>query len=852
MPLSACLLFMACLVWAAEPAVAQTSGTGAPSTPSITPALPFPATVPNSSPSQDTGGVNTVITQPGNANANPNGSPNGNFYQNSNMPQRLSDRPTDRDSVTSLRLQDPQTEFQQLVTSTTGRPIPIFGASLFQGVPSTFAPVENIPVTPDYVIGPGDELRLQVWGQVNQQGSYLVDRTGAISIPQLGAVHVAGIPFSGVREFLRGQLGRVYRNFDLNVNMGQLRSIQIFVVGQARRPGSYTIGSLSTLLNALFESGGPLPTGSLRNIQLKRGDHTVVNFDLYDLLLHGDKTNDVPLSPGDVIFIPPVGQQVALVGSVTNPAIYELRGETTVKQLLELGGGETSTAAGASVRLERIYEHRLRSVVDVDLNKPDAPALGNGDIVFVASINERFKDAVTLRGNVASPGRYVWHPGIRIRDLIPDKDALITRNYWRRRNELGQATSAFGPVPEPNEGSLLARGDNQGNRVDQGTQTGQRTQIDQGTQTDQRTQIDQRSQTDGRRQTDNSAAGSRQSGDSGGSSVGVALASNSGIFTPRTDVLLSAPDIDWSYAVVERQSPVDLTTSLLPFNLGRAILDADESQNLPLLAGDVVTIFSTADLRVPTSQQTRFVRLEGEFVASGVYSVRPGETLRGLLARAGGLTPDAYLYASEFTRQSTRRVERQRLNEYADQLEAQVSAATAGSNARALNDRDAAAADAQAVDARGAIARLRRLEPVGRIVLQLKPDSRGVDAVPDLALEDGDRFVVPRVPSNVNVEGQVYSANAFVFERDQRVLHYLREAGGPDRQADRKRAFVLRADGSVLSRQYANVERASIFPGDTIVVPPMFDRRAVLRNLVDIASIIGQFGVGVAAINLLR
>ena len=226
--------------------------------------------------------------------------------------------------------------------------------------------------------------------------------------------------------------------------------------------------------------------------------------------------------------------------------------------------------------------------------------------------------------------------------------------------------------------------------------------------------------------------------------------------------------------------------------------------------------------------------------------------MRGLLARAGGFTPDAYLYASEFTRQSTRRVEQQRLSEYADQLEAQVSAATAGSNARALNDRDAAAADAQAADARGAIARLRRVSPVGRIVLELKPDSRGVESVPDLALEDGDRFVVPQVPSNVNVEGQVYSANAFVFERDQRVVHYLRKAGGPDRQADRKRAFVLRADGSVLSQQYGNVKHAPIFPGDTIVVPPMIDKRAVLRNLVDIASILGQFGVGVAAINLLR
>ena len=304
--------------------------------------------------------------------------------------------------------------------------------------------------------------------------------------------------------------------------------------------------------------------------------------------------------------------------------------------------------------------------------------------------------------------------------------------------------------------------------------------------------------------------------------------------------------------MIERLSPVNLTTSLLTFNLGKVVLDGDPSQNLELLPGDVVTIFSTADLRVPTTQQTRFVRLEGEFNASGVYSVRPGETLRQLLLRAGGFTSDAYLYASEFTRESTRRVERQRLNEYADELEAQVSAVTTGAAATSVSALDAAAASANADQARAAIARLRRREPIGRIVLDLKPDSRGVESIPDLALEDGDRFVVPRVPSNVNVQGQVYSANAFVYRPHRRVIDYLRQAGGPDRQADRKRAFVLRADGSVLSSQYSKIERAQLFPGDTIVVPPSFSRRSILRTVVDLASIVGQVGFAAAAINVLR
>jgi protein involved in polysaccharide export with SLBB domain len=245
------------------------------------------------------------------------------------------------------------------------------------------------------------------------------------------------------------------------------------------------------------------------------------------------------------------------------------------------------------------------------------------------------------------------------------------------------------------------------------------------------------------------------------------------------------------------------------------------------------------------------VRLEGEFVAPGVYSVLPGETLRGLLRRAGGFTPEAYLYASEFTRQSTRRIEEQRLQEYADQLEAQISSVTASNTARALSSADQTAATASEADARAAVARLRRVIPSGRIVLDLTPNSMGVEALPDLALEDGDRFVVPRVPSSITVEGQVYNANAFVYAPHSRMMDYLRRAGGPDREADKKREFILRADGSVVSQQYSDVKRAPVFPGDTLVVPPVIDRRAFFQRVVDIASIVTNFGFSAATLYLL-
>jgi protein involved in polysaccharide export with SLBB domain len=718
----------------------------------------------------------------------------------------------------------PLTEFQQAVLGSTGRTLPIFGADLFNTPPSTFAPVDNIPVTPDYVIGPGDELRLQVWGQVNQSGDFVVDRTGSISVPGVGTLHVAGLQYSQLTDFLRAQLGRVYRNFDLNVNLGQLRSIQVFVVGQVLKPGSYTIGSLSTLLNALFASGGPLPQGSLRDIQLKRRGDTVTHFDLYDLLLHGDKSKDVPLEPGDVIFIPDVGPQVAVLGSVTTPAIYELRAEKSFNEVVALAGGVTNVAAGSKVRVERILNHTERSVINVDLATGDNPPVQNGDMISVASIVDRFKDAVTLRGNAANPGRYPWTQGMRISDLIPNRESLVTRNYYQRKDQLGQTNADYAGPPQ--EGTLGLRS---------------------------------------APASDAAAAAPREgvATNGAGASVGASLTAGSSTFTAKTDVVLSAPDIDWDYAVIERQSAADLTTSLIPFNLGKAVLDKDSSQDLELLAGDVVTVFSKADIRVPSEQQTKFVKLEGEFAAAGVYSVLPGETLHQLLKRAGGLTPNAYLFASEFTRDSVRRLQRQRLLEFADALESQISATTSAQNASALTDRDTAAAAATSSNARAAVARLRQAQPTGRIVLQLKPESKGIDALPDLALEDGDRFVVPRLPATVTVEGQVYNANAFLYEKGKRVRDYLHLAGGPDRIGDRKREFVLRADGSVISHQYGNLgqralypdhsfEDIEVYPGDTIIVPPIIEKTAVLRDLANISTILQGFGIGAAAVEVLK
>ncbi len=362
--------------------------------------------------------------------------------QNSSTNSQTGNNTQQQNRRTPLPLDSP-TEFQLAIANSTGKMLPIYGVNLFRNPPSTFAPLNMAPVTPDYVVGPGDELLIQVWGQVTLNSRYTVDRSGSIYIPQVGTLHVAGLTFGQMQGYLKAQMGRVFRNFDLNVNMGSLRSIQIFVVGQARRPGSYVISSLSTLTNALFATGGPTPQGSLRHIQLKRSGKVVVDFDLYDLLQRGDKSNDVQLLPGDVIYIPPVGPQVAVAGSVNVPAIYELKSKdsTTVGDVLELAAGMTSVASGEKIRLERVDDRRMRSISEVSLDAQGrATVLHDGDLLELVAIVNQYKNAVTLRGNVANPGRYTWKPGMRVSDLLPDKDALITRDYWLKRSQLGQPT----------------------------------------------------------------------------------------------------------------------------------------------------------------------------------------------------------------------------------------------------------------------------------------------------------------------------------------------------------------------------------------------------------------------------
>ncbi len=712
------------------------------------------------------------------------------------------------------------TDFQRFVASSIGQILPIFGASLFDRVPSTFAPLDRVPVTADYVVGPGDQILLRAWGQVNLDLDLTVDRAGAVFIPQAGNINVAGLQFQQLSGYLRSQLGRVFRNFDINVNMGQLRSIQIFVVGQTRHPGAYTVSSLSTLVNALFASGGPSSQGSMRHIQLKRGANVVIEFDLYDLLLNGDKCKDARLLPGDVVYVPPSGPRAAIAGSVRVPGVYELKSDSKVADLIRMAGGLSAVANVQRAALERIHQNASREVLEFKLDAAGvANGVGDGDLLYVSTVPPRFANAVTLRGNVANPGRFPWHAGMRLRDVIPDKESLITRDYWKKHNLLGYVPPAERVPADP---STEAR------RTPAGTDI-----------TSARPTLDGIDTAPAHRVLD-----------------GIDIASAHQ--TPAgAEITSSVPEINWTYAVIERQNARDLKTELVAFNPGKLVLDGDETQNLELRPGDVVTVFSQADIHVAMSQQNPKVRLEGEFQTAGVYGVRPGETLGALIERQGGLTPQAYLYGAEFTRESTRVDQQRRLDQFVDELERDLDQSASRNIGRAVTQEDALAATTSVQNTRQLITRMRNLKATGRIVLDLQPGSNDLTKLMNLPLEDGDKFVVPARPATVNVFGAVYNQNSFLYDPAQRMEDYLRQAGGPTRTADKARVFIIRADGSIAPKQGSSpfkkaFDSTRLNPGDSVVIPEQIFKPGVLHGLRDWTEIVGQLALGGAAINVLK
>jgi protein involved in polysaccharide export with SLBB domain len=719
----------------------------------------------------------------------PLGAPLGGAAPPPVMVQRPDASVVDAPRTLSVKPPKPQvpSQFQRFVQEGTGRLLPNYGSELFEN-PQAYTADVAVPAPSDYILSAGDEVRVQIWGSVDYAGTHTLDRSGQINLPKVGTIALAGTQVKDLEAVLRKHVGTVFNNISLNANLGRLRGITVYVVGQAQQPGTYNLSSLSTLVNALFASGGPTANGSMRNIQIKRAGKTVTTFDLYDFISKGDKTKDVSLQSGDVITIPPAGHRVAVTGAWDYAAIYELTAQTRLQDILALGGGLPSLVSTQRAVIERISPQSAqpRFVQDLVLNAQGLDqALKDGDVVTLLPISPAIANAVTLQGNVAQPLRHAWREGMRVQDLVPDRDALITPDYYKRINKLVQILENDKPKDTKEAGSKLNE------RL--------------------RFLVDQ---------------------------------------------------VNWDYAVIERMDKHLLRQELLPFNLGKAVFNQDPAHNLLLQPGDVITIMGKNDMRLPVERQTQLVRIEGEVAVPGLYPILPGETLPLLLKRVGGLTPQAYLFGAEFSRESVRRQQQDNLDSIIYRLESQMASAGAFIAANQSGDRVSQGAtlqQQQQAQMQLQINRLKTLKSKGRVSLELDPLFTNAASLPNLPLEDGDTFMVPSLPAFLTAVGSVNNENALIYRPGKTVGDVILSAGLTE-DAEVRESFVLRADGSILSRRggglFSNFDSLKLMPGDTLVVPPKADRETsynfVTRALRDWTQIFSNLGLGAVAIKTLR
>lgn len=341
------------------------------------------------------------------------------------------------------------------VTGSTGNPmrilmnrLPRYGMSFFNRPPSTYAPMDSVPVTQDYRIGVGDEVMLTLWG-IPEEGNYrvIVNRDGLATIPHIGAIRLAGYNLAEAERIIQARLNQYYTGYQMNLSLGRLRSIMVYVTGNAARPGAYTVSSFATLVNALIASGGPSANGSLRKIELKRNGHTVARFDMYAMLLRGDKSQDARLQAGDVIYIPPVGPLVGLAGEVQRPGVYELNGTTRVKDLLYIAGGLNAQTFRGRIQFYRIYDHAYAGAFEGSLSEIEDTVLNDGDILRLYPVYN-YTAMATITGPLNMPGRYIIIPGVtRVSDIIERAGGLTVT-----ASEVAEITrvtpSTEGPVNE--------------------------------------------------------------------------------------------------------------------------------------------------------------------------------------------------------------------------------------------------------------------------------------------------------------------------------------------------------------------------------------------------------------------
>lgn len=746
-----------------------------------------------------------------------------------------------------------------------------YGYDLFAGSPTTFAPVTEIPVPSDYTLGPGDVLRIQMWGNQNQNLELPISRDGTISFPDSGPVTVAGLSFDEARQQIRKRVSEQYIGVEASITLGELRSMRVFVLGEARNPGSYTVSSLSTITNALYVSGGVKQNGSLRNVQHKRNGKLVGTLDLYDLLLKGDSSADNRLQPGDVIFIPPVGKRAGIAGEVYRPALYELKGDNTLADLVRMAGGLTPQAYPQRVNIERTNQDFLRIIAEADYTAQQGQnaRVQAGDRVRIPSISDITGQYVEVKGAATRAGKFAWMPGMRVSSIIRNLDADLLPVADRQYAAVVRTNPKDDTISVLNL-RLREAVRNPGGEHDLVLEERDRLFLfsDAG-------KVDLQQKPENERENVALATAEKGASEQGPENftrerlfapVLQRLKAQARPGSPEQTIRISGPvRYPGEYPMPAIRSLADAvfvagglkdSASLYQAEVARYTTDDDGIGQTNILnvnladamAGNADVSLQSRDTilikSIPDFAKTRTITLAGEVRYPGEYTFRDGETLKDVLQRAGGLTSNAFPRGAVFTREKLRQLEAQRLREAEERLQGDLLGVQlqgdsfGGQNAERVQQ------------VQDLLEEVQSSRPIGRMVIDLAAvlENENYQAI---RLQDGDQLTIPTIPQSVSVFGEVQFPTSHLHQAGLTVDDYLERSGGPTRQADESRVYVVKADGSVTLPQrsrWFGGRSQQLEPGDTIIMPIDVDRLNQLELWTNVSQIVYQMALGAAAV----
>lgn len=838
-----------------------------------------------------------------------------------------------------------------------------FGYDIFSSVPSTFAAVAGMPVPEDYIIGPGDTFVVQVFSGTDVQYRLVVTREGSLLVPEVGALQVAGLNFAETKTLLKESLERLRIGTKAIVTLSELKAIQVLMVGEVIQPGSYTVSGLSSLLNTLVSTGGIKRTGSLRNIQVKRSGQLIAVFDLYELLLKGSDSNNVYLRQGDVVFVPPIGTTVSVAGEIQRPAIYELKDESSVSDVIALSGGVLPTGAKSKTKIERIANDDGYTLIQADLNRDGGRIeVLNGDLIRVLPVLEKYDNIISIGGSVTAPGSYEWRSGMRLSDVLAQPSmlrqgvdfdfGLVEReNRETKRTEVQyfNLRAALEDIAANNI-ELLPRDriyvfNTHENRSQQLASIVQKLKRE-TTQTKLASTVDLKGavkhpgeyplapnlrvldliELSGGLQTgfDQEYSLLARTNAEDGSVELTSISLREAKLLPAGDHNPVLMPTDRLYIFDSNTNRAELLTAEIavlkaqtPFGQLAPLVSVDGSVNNPgtypmtpgmrvedllratggmkesafgasgvlarrvlqqgeytrvdqyqvalttrsVVSENLDTILQPYD-QLSISQKPEWlstpkrVTIEGEVTFPGTYSVDKRETLCGIIQRVGGFTENAYLFGTVFLRESVRAREQKALDRMLEQLDdllAEVHLSPGYQNDQKLP------ANQSSDETYKIIKGLAPQKALGRLVIDMEGAVTHCDERSDLVLEDGDKIIVPKYLDEVSVVGQVYFPTSHKYRSERAALDYINLSGGTKELAQREHAYVVQANGEVISvRSRAstwgwllNPTNIKVTPGSTIYVPLSVDRingREFSESWIDMFY---KLTIGVASLDYL-